>query len=89
MNKTILEFILKGIVDYTNDQSLGEEIRSLKETIFNIIKVENNLILEVIYELINDYPNDQQLGAQIRYISHLILLSLYVEEDISGDCNTE
>jgi hypothetical protein len=89
MNKTILEFILAAIIDRNNDQSLGEEIRSLQETILTIIKQEQNLILESIHDLIIEYPNDIELGSEIRRMSHLILIALYVEEDISGDCDTE
>jgi hypothetical protein len=90
MNKTILEFILDAVIAHKfDDNTLGEEIRQLEETIRSIINIEKDPILEVLDTLISDNPSNEDLGHKIRSIAPLILLALYVETDISGDSDTE
>jgi hypothetical protein len=90
MNKTILEFIISAVIALKDDQkTLGEEIRQLEETIGSIINREEDQILEVIYNVIIETPNDVILASKIKQISPLILLSLYVEENISGNSDTQ
>jgi hypothetical protein len=90
MNKTILEFIISAVIALKDDQkTLGEEIRQLEETIESIINREEDQILEVIYNVIIETPNDVILASKIKQISPLILLALYVEENISGNSDTQ
>ena len=90
MNKTILEFIISAVIASKEDQkTLGEEIRQLEETIGSIINREEDQILEVIYNVITETPNDIELASKIKGISPLILLALYVEENISGNSDTQ
>ena len=90
MNKTILEFIISAVIASKDDQkTLGEEIRQLEETIGSIINREEDQILEVIYNVITETPNDIELASKIKGISPLILLALYVEENISGNSDTQ
>jgi hypothetical protein len=90
MNKTILEFIISAVIASKDDQkTLGEEIRQLEETIGSIINREEDQILEVIYNVITETPNDVELASKIKGISPLILLALYVEENISGNSDTQ
>jgi hypothetical protein len=90
MNKTILEFIISAVIASKYDQkTLGEEIRQLEETIGSIINREEDQILEVIYNVITETPNDIELASKIKGISPLILLALYVEENISGNSDTQ
>jgi hypothetical protein len=90
MNKTILEFIINAVVALRDEEKeLGEEIRQLEETIGNIINREEDQILEVIYNVITETSNDVELASKIKQISPLILLALYVEENISGNSDTQ
>lgn len=90
MNKTILEFILDAVISLKeNEKGLGEEIRQLEETIGSIINREEDPILEVIYNVITETSNDVELASKIKTISPLILLALYVEENISGNSDTQ
>jgi hypothetical protein len=90
MNKTILEFIISAVIASKDDQkTLGEEIRQLEETIGSIINREEDQILEVIYNVITETPNDIELASKIKGISPLILLALYVEQNISGNSDTQ
>ena len=90
MNKTILEFIINAVIALKDEEKeLGEEIRQLEETIGNIINREEDQILEVIYNVITETSNDVELASKIKQISPLILLALYVEENISGNSDTQ
>jgi hypothetical protein len=85
MFKTILEFIVTSIYENPNDGILGLEIRCLKETLENELKLDYNPIYEQILILINRHPNDFDLGNEIRRIRPIFYLILHAEEDSCGD----
>lgn len=79
MKKTIIDFIVLSITQWSNDFKLGEEIRATQETIENIMDTDPDDIIGVILLLLYLYPNDEDLGRQIR--KHLTPFKLYLQDD--------
>lgn len=71
MDRTIT-FILESIDKNPNNQSLGEEVRCLKETIFFLCIETNEPLYEFLFALIHHNPNDAELGGKLRTIKKQI-----------------
>jgi hypothetical protein len=76
MEKSIIEFIVIAIQDWSDNKSLGEEIRGLQETLEGQVDEGTNSILGALLLMIYLCPDDDDLGRHIRknYIPYKLYL---------------
>ena len=79
MKKTIIDFVVLSIQQWSNDFKLGEEVRATKETLEDIMDTNPDDVIGVILILIYLFPNDEDLGRHIR--AHLPTFNLYLLDD--------
>jgi hypothetical protein len=72
MDNTI-KFIIDAITHNPNDQSLGEEMRALQETLFIHCISTQDPLHEFLFVLITQNPNDIVLGSKMRQIKHKLI----------------
>jgi hypothetical protein len=89
MKYTIILFILDAIKNNPNDQMLGEEIRALKETIYDLISRDFDEVLDYIHLIICSNPNDQELGEQMRRTYIPLKKYINAKQNFTGDSNQE
>ena len=69
----VIDFIIESIDKNPNNQSLGEEIRCVKDIVFFLFIETGEPLYEFLFALIQLNPNDYELGMKLRRIKHRIV----------------